>query len=298
MEILKIYRFLLAIIVVQLFLASCEDKILDKSPRSSFSETDIWNDFELTKKYVWNSYKAMGAWGIGRMSVKNSKLWVLAGASDLAFGYHQSEDFETYMRGEINADDMAPFDRLWRDHYDNIKDVNIFLQNIDKVDADEDEKKRLTGEMRFIRAYVYHELVNIWGGVPLITEPFNLNDEFNVNRASYKSVVEFIVSELNDVAAILPEVVPSDEWGRVTKSAALALKSRTLLYAASKLHDPGTQPSGPLYDYDAADKWKAASDAAKAVIDLGLFNLVKVDEWKDYNKLFQSNNEEIYERRL
>src|SRR5680860_1643423 len=117
MHIMKNYRILLTFIAVIIIFSSCEDEVLDKSPRSSFSEKDIWNDFELTKKYVWNAYSAMGAWGIGKMSVTDYNLWVIAGASDLAYGFHQSEDFETYMRGEINPDDMAPFDRLWRDHY-------------------------------------------------------------------------------------------------------------------------------------------------------------------------------------
>jgi starch-binding outer membrane protein, SusD/RagB family len=292
MKIMKSYRIILIIVMGLFLFSSCEDQVLDKEPRGSFSENDIWADFELAKMYAWGAYKALGAWGIGSHSVSTSTLQDISGATDLAVGKHGSEAFETYMRGEINADDN-PFSQLWTSHFDKLKDVNVFLANIDNVEGDEEEKSRLKGEMRFIRAYIYHELANIFGGVPLIKQPFTLEDDFNVGRDSYQDVVDFIVTELDEVINLVPETVPSEEWGRITKGAARALKSRTLLYAASKLHDPGTQPSGPLYDYTNADKWKNASDAAKAVLDMSQYSLVQVDDYKDYGDIFLHNNNEI-----
>lgn len=292
---MKIFRIIAIMFVLAgLFTFSgCEEEVLDKEPKTSFSEKDIWADFELTKMYVWNAYKALGAWGIGRMSVTNYLTSPLAGASDQAYGFHNASSLRTYMRGEMNPDDMDPFDALWEDHYATIKDINEFFVNIDDVEADEDEKTRLKGEMKFIRAYVYHELANIWGGVPLIKEPFTLNDDFNVPRNSYKECVDYIVKELDEALSMVPKTVPSSEWGRVTKGAVLALKSRTLLYAASKLHDSGTEPSGPLFNYDKANKWQEVSNAAKAVMDLNLYSLVEVNDWEEYQRMFLSNNEEV-----
>ena len=117
-----------------------------------------------------------------------------------------------------------------------------------------------------------------------------LNDDYNLVRNSYEECVAFIVKELDEAAAMLPETRPSDEFGRATKNAALAVKSRTLLYAASKLHDPAFAPNnGPLYVYTKASKWKDAADAAKAIIDkVGARNLIPVADATAYQKLFLS----------
>jgi hypothetical protein len=96
---------------------------------------------------------------------------------------------------------------------------------------DENMRKRLKGEVHFLRAYLYHNALGSFGGVPIITKAFILNDSFNVARSSYEETINFITSECDSAASLLPETV-SDE-GRATKGAALALKSRTLLYAAS-----------------------------------------------------------------
>ena len=74
----------------------------------------------------------------------------------------------------------------------------------------------------------------------------------------------------------------------------MAVKSRTLLHAASKLHDPSTTPSGPLYDYNKATKWQDAADAAKAVIDMvGARDLISVANASEYQALFLSPNQDI-----
>src|SRR5699024_1573604 len=120
-------------------------------------------------------------------------------------------------------------------------------------------------------------------GVPIITKPFELGDDFNVERASYDDVVNFIVSELDTVAQVLPIEWSDDNWGRVTKGAALALKSEVLLYAASKRHNPQMN-KGP---------WQKAADAAEAVINMNQYQLVQVDDWKGYAQIFLGKNPEI-----
>ena len=149
-------------------------------------------------------------------------------------------------------------------------------------------------EMRFLRANLYSKLIKHYGGVPIIERALGLDDNFDLTRNSYEECVDWIVKELDEVAAILPETRPDSEFGRATKITALAVKSRTLLYAASDLHDPSTSPSGPLYDYTKASKWQDAANAAKAVIDLvGNRDLISVNNADEYQKLFLSPNEDI-----
>ncbi|HRL65336.1 MAG TPA: RagB/SusD family nutrient uptake outer membrane protein, partial [Segatella copri] len=93
--------------------------------------------------------------------------------------------------------------------------------------------------------------------------------------------------DLDEAATLLPVKYDDSELGRATKGAALALKSRILLYKAS-----------PLFGTPSREKWKAAADAAKAVMDLGVYSLKSVSNSEDYGALFldPTNPEVIFEK--
>jgi len=285
----KILIILMGLFIILPF-TCCEEEVLDKAPRESFSEKDIWNDIDLVKKYVWNNYNALGDFGI---TMSHGYMEMYETASDVAWTNKTS--VKIWNRGSVTPDRMGKWGPKWEDKYDYIRNINVFFDKIDEVETqDEDIKTRLKGEMKFLRAWCYFELINTYGGVPLITEPYSLDEDFTKEkRNSYQECVNFLVKELDEAKDMLPETVPSEEWGRITKGAALALKAEALLYAASKLYDPSTEPSGPLYDYDKQNKWQDASDAAEAVMDLNQYSLVEVDDWKDYQDMFLHNTSEI-----
>ncbi len=139
----------------------------------------------------------------------------------------------------------------------------------------------MTGEVHFLRAHNYHMLVSLFGGVPLITNAYELTDDFKQPRNTYKECIDFIVAECDSAAALLPISNTGKNIGRATKGAALALKARTLLYAASDLHNTNVFPGyahPELLGYTDANRtarWQAAKDAAKAVIDMGIYSLYK-----------------------
>ena len=136
------------------------------------------------------------------------------------------------------------------------------------------------GEAYFLRGYYYQQLLRYYGGVPLIDKPYGLNEDYSVTRNTYEECVNFIVSDLDKAAELLdgkPETP-----GRASKLAAMALKSRVLLYAASDLHDGPTASAKSsvlggsaalnLVAYPSGDRnarWQAAKAAAKAVVDAG-----------------------------
>jgi hypothetical protein len=126
-------------------------------------------------------------------------------------------------------------------------------------------------------------LVALYGGVPIITKPYVLTDEFMVPRNTYEECINFIVGQLDSAFMYLPEQYATDS--HITKGAALALKSRVLLYAASDMHNSAKNSivtsgfSKPeLLGYvggDATARWTAAKNAAKAVMDLHKYSLYK-----------------------
>ncbi len=160
-----------------------------------------------------------------------------------------------------------------------IQNCNIFLSKINDVPGDDILRNRLKGEVTFLRAYGYFKLIRDYGEVPIITEPFDLNSNFDKSRSSYEDCVAFIANELDLAANLLPLNQSADNFGRVTKAAALSIKSRLLLYAASPLWNP----SGNI------EKWQKAADAAKAVIDLNSNQLYT----GNYSDILTTLNSEI-----
>jgi len=269
--------------------SSCEKEVLNKESKSSFTDEDIWSDINLVEKLVFSSYNELGGWGWPEPGAGG----MLSTATDEAFMLFDY-GFWPVNAGTIDASNMGVFSNRWKQGYKSIRNINIFLNRIDEVESTDKEKiSRLKGEMKFIRAKAYADLIHFFGGVPIVTEVYGLNDEFNADRNSYDDCVNFIVKELEEAKEMVPENVSADNWGKVTKGACLALKSEVLLYAASKLHDPSTVPNGPLFDYTSNTKWQQASDAAKAVIDMNQYSLIEVSNWEEYTKIFLSSNPEI-----
>ena len=117
-----------------------------------------------------------------------------------------------------------------------IRQANIALEQLPLATFDDDElKERLTGEVHFLRAYYYHQLLRYYGGVPLVDRPYDLNEDYSVERSSYEAVTNFILADLEEATRLLegkPETA-----GRASMLAAMGLKARVLLYAASDSHD-------------------------------------------------------------
>ena len=91
----------------------------------------------------------------------------------------------------------------------------------------------------FLRAYQYFEMVKIYGGVPLILTPQDRhNDDLYVTRNTAKECIDQIVKDLDDAAASLPSIWGENDFGRITKGAAMAFKGRVLLTYASKQFNP------------------------------------------------------------
>lgn len=255
-------------------LTSCD--VLDVEPLDSYTEDIIFQDAKLTEAYVTKNYTLpRNGWS------RNS----LRFCSDEAMENFNWSNCWTINTGGMTPDQLGPLD-IWANYYSYIKNCNIFFHNSDNIDKiPEPSRSILIGEATFFRAYYYMELVNNYGGVPLITRLFDLDDaEMMVKRNSYEECVDFIVAEFTKAAELLPESFSGADFGRATKGAALAMKARMLLYAAS-----------PLWNHTGdTRKWQLAADAAKEVIDLGIYSLDP-----DYKGLFlNAQSPEIIFQRL
>jgi hypothetical protein len=164
-----------------------------------------------------------------------------------------------YRTGRISSSTLP--DDVWRRNYLGIRKANLFLSKIDVVPTTDLLKTQFKAEARFLRAYFYFELVKRWGGVPLIGDKvYTIEDDINIPRNSLDECYAYIVSELDAIKTLLlPYAVSDGDWGRANLGAALALKSRVLLYAASPLSNPTNN----------IQKWALAAQAAADVKALG-----------------------------
>lgn len=160
--------------------------------------------------------------------------------------------------------------------YDYIRKCNVFIRHVSESGLPADWSQIRIAEARFLRAFFYSLLWTAHGGVPIITDVLNINeqgDEVFQARASSNEVVEFLRTELAEIAEHLP-MIP-DLQGRATRGAALTLKGWIELFRASPLHNTSNDIT----------LWEQAAETYKKVIDLNLYSL-----FHDYNSMFFEEN--------
>lgn len=209
--------------------------------------------------------------------------------------YHP--DMKEYVEGSYSADkpkgdENAGESRLWK-YYEGIRKASTFLDKVDRCpELTMDEIADMKGQARFLRAYCYWALIRVFGPVPLIPlEGLDADlsyEELSLPRAHFDEIVSFIDTELAETARLLPMRRTINNLGRPTRGAALGLRARVLLYAASPLYNgnldffnvvdnKGNQLISQTYD---ESKWAKAAAAAKDVIELaktsGLYELYTI----------------------
>ncbi|WP_298488195.1 RagB/SusD family nutrient uptake outer membrane protein [uncultured Maribacter sp.] len=277
--------------------SSCDDD-LDIDVTGSFASDLVLSTPEQVELLLLTTYNSTENWGLDN-SIWWSRRFNIENASfESKFNFNNLDLLR--VRAGWTAGNPGFFRNQWSKYYTYIRQANLFFDQIPESPAMEQDPEKvnlLLAEMRFLRANLYSKLIRYYGGVPILETAASLDDDFNIPRNTYEECVNFIVSELDAAAAVLPDTRPEDEFGRATKMAALAVKSRVLLYAASDLHDPALAPqttNTDFYTYSKATKWQDASDAAKAVIDMvGSRDLISVADAKGYQDLFLSVNEDI-----
>src|SRR5690606_23003404 len=243
---------------------SCSTDFLETKPLTEYSELDVWegDDPALMELFITKIYTDI------EHGFTKYPSATFVDESD-ARGYANTLN---HNNGNDNSTTTFYW-HMWSRLYKLIRYANIAIENIDRSPADEALKNRLRGEAHFLRAYHYHQLVKLYGGVPIIKETFTLSDNFELPRNSYSECIDFIVDECEKAADLLPLEYNGNDIGRATKGAALALKARVLVYAASDLYHKTNEifPAVPhpellgFIDGNQINRWQAAKAAAKAV---------------------------------
>lgn len=273
-----------------LALGSCKKDFLDTKATDRIPASTLQTDTAVFEAFVLNEYigarlqnkEADGSNpGFGRGF--EYSMW--CSVSDEAI-YNNDDDTWLVQRGQLAPENLGALGVIWGRSYRSIRECNYALSVLANISMSAARKSLLEGEIKFIRAFRYLDLIRNYGRVVLMGDKVynltdNLQDPFLFKRVSIKEGIDYAVAQFDQAAAKLPlDNSSSWELGRATKGAALALKSRLILYAASPLYNSGT--------------WQAAVDAAQQVIALNKYGIFQ----GGYGNLFLTNqtNEAIFER--
>lgn len=233
--------------------------------------------------------------------------------SDLGNGYIMESATDNCIYTQENADIYYMTTGVWSplkriddgwDYWTAIRSANSFLENFnpevlkrfeynENYDEITEKALKFPYEVRFLRSFYLFELAKRYGNIPLLTRTYSQEEINSVDQTPFDQVIDFIAKECTEIAPELP-LSQKDFWnetGRITRGAALALKSRALLYAASALHNPTNDLT----------KWEKAAKAAYEVINLGVYEMPAITNDPLYsdkggNEIF-SSKQLILERR-
>ncbi|GAA4442479.1 RagB/SusD family nutrient uptake outer membrane protein [Pontibacter saemangeumensis] len=271
----KLKSLSLGVVTAMVLMTGCKDDFLDTQPLTSVPSDLVWTDAALAEAFVTDLYTGLGNGGFDEQ--------MQASLTDEAIFTHPGRGINVITEARSNPADPGwiNYTLNWPNMYSRIRATNLAITNLAEPQFDNPALvERLRGEALFMRAYLYHQLLRYYGGVPIVDSPYELGaDSYTIPRGTFEETVEFIVKDAEEAAQLL-EGKPLVK-GRASQAAAMALESRVLLYAASDLHDIPTAkaksaviaayPNPELIGYvngDQTERWRRAQAAAKDVLDL------------------------------
>ena len=284
MKIQKIFS-----IIAFSILTGCTD-FLDVVPDNIATIEMAFNNRTNAEKYLATCYSYIPLYGAQRDNpglTSGNDIWFYT-MEDASFNNKWSFGIAN---GLQNTSD--PLNNYWdggnggKQLYRAIRDCNIFIENVSDrtkvADLDETERRRWIAEIKVMKAFYHYYLFQLYGPIPIVDVNLPISapeEEVRIKRDKIETVVSYIVDLINEAATDLPLKIYNEatEMGRITQPAALAIKAKTLLLAASPLFNGNTDYANfkdkdgePFFPQtNDANKWKIASDACKEALDVAL----------------------------
>lgn len=293
----KYIRTIAWLLIVTTSLPSCE-KYLDKSPDIGISDETVYSRFLSFQGFLDQMYRRNPEyidryeWRGDQYSISDEAATTFLndpGTQALPINkglFIQQGSREFGWSSGLSNSDVSDNRPVLEMAFINLRVANLCIQNIGKLqDAGDGDKKYLLGQAYFFRAWNYFQVIRRWGGMPLFDKAYDSNDDLDFPRLSYHESTRWLVSDLDKAFELLPDSWPAIQKGRVTKAAALALKSMALLYSASPNMCPELSYAG--YDTKICDTAaKAAYTAINYIQSNGQYSLMDGSTVENYSKIF------------
>lgn len=255
---------------VLLTVASCNSDFLDKKPLDKLTEDAVFNSVGLAESYVNSLYSVIpDPFQEGNIGcITDEGFFRYGGTSTryIASGMMDPDNVMYINEGGQAHNTRTTVLNIWNRAYQFIRDMNYFLERVESgTEMNEEDSARLRGEVYFLRAWTYTNLVQRYAGVPIVKKTFSLTEDYGVQRDNFDDCIDFIMEDLSKAEELLPE---KPALGRAGKDAVLALRSRLTLIAASPLFNDPDKPQGGIFRGTySIEKWQRALQAAKAIVD-------------------------------
>lgn len=285
-------------IAILILTASCSKTFLDAKTTTDVTQATVFQDSAYTLAFLTSIYSKVGSSYLPGLytDATDECDTRYTGGTQPAVRFAQGT---LSSAPSILVGDMFYYSQC----YKSIRQVNLFIANVDSSQFPPDLKIRTKAEARFLRAWYYFILMKTYGGVQIVSDTaYDINSTISLPRSSWSDCVEYVVKDCETAAKDLPVSYTGLEYGRATKGACLGLKSRLLLYAASPLFNGGSVATDPevvaltAYPTYDATRWSRAAQAAKDVINMAQYQLNVDNATKPgygfYNLFLQRQNSE------
>jgi starch-binding outer membrane protein, SusD/RagB family len=246
-------------------LSACTD-FLTEDLKGEFSSDTFYKNDKQAIQAVNGVYHAIA------FTRFDNAIWIFGdiASEDAVKGGNPGDQAEITYIDEFNADaNNGIINNYWLYAYEAIARANNVIANVPAVSMDEALKNRIMGEAKFIRAYTYFNLVNVFGKVPLKLLPQLSQETVHVPLSEVSAIYTQIEKDLTEAVAVLPVSYNSPDVGRVTRGAALAMLGKASLYQ---------------------QKWQAALGYFQQVDAVGIYGLLPA--YADNFKLANENSKE------
>lgn len=294
----KIYKisFLLGFLAVT---SACKKSFLDLSDPTKKTADKFYQTEDQIKQAVSGAYSSMqdnvnGQYVFAEMSSDNTTIQL--DPSDRG----QTDRVEAFEFWNVTATNVNIAD-MYNQSYNALYNINVALSKIDGVTAISDQKKaQYKGELQFIRAYYYFNLVRYFGPVVLVTEPLaNASDAFATTRSSEDDVYAQIIKDLTDAAAGLPaksSYTPADA-GRASKGSALGLLGKVYLTRKDYPKAESTLRQILTLGYSLVNKYADVfsttnKNNSESLFEVQYLGSDKVSEWSNFEYIFAPRGSE------
>ena len=260
---LLILLFVLSITACKKFITK---EVVGQYPESEFYKTQAHAVLAINAAYQ----------PLGFTTSNNNRLWVFGdvASDDAAKGGNPGDQADIEFIDQFNINPTnGNLASIWALLYDGITRCNLVLNKVPLIEMDVDLQKRILAEAKFLRAWYYFELVNIFGDVPIVLVPLN-PDELQIPQSPVQQIFETVIEpDLSDAASHLPVGYSGPDIGRVTSGAATALLAKAYLFQG---------------------KWDKAASTAAPLVSSNVYDLLPIYR-QNFSASFKNNKESVFE---
>jgi hypothetical protein len=258
-----------ALVACVFFLPGCK-KFLDTEVVGNYPESEFYKTEAQAILAINAAYQPLAFY------TSQNRLWVFGdvASDDAEKGGDPGDQADIGLIDEFNISAInGNLENEWAILYEGITRCNIVLDKVPPIDMDDDLQARILAEAKFLRAWYYFTLINIFGDVPIVLVPLNA-DELQISQSPVAAVFETVIEpDLLDAATHLLPVYSGANVGRATSGASKALLAKAYVFQA---------------------KWDKAALTANEVITSGQYSLMPVYS-QNFNANFKNNHESVFE---